>query len=119
MARARGRADLPSLNAPVTSSWCREQQDGPHLALVLELHVQPGARRTEVAGLHGGALKLRLAAPAVEGKANAELLRFVAEAFDVPRRQVTLLQGETARHKRLRVDGPKKRPDRAWGAHDA
>ena len=57
------------------------------------LHVQPGAKRTEVAGIHGeGAaarLKIRLAAPPVDGKANAELLRFLAAAFGVPQRAVT------------------------------
>jgi uncharacterized protein (TIGR00251 family) len=56
--------------------WLREDGD----ALVLALHVQPGARRTEVAGIHGDALKLRLAAPAMEGKANGALRAFLADA---------------------------------------
>ena len=46
-------------------------------------------------------------------------IALIAEAFAVPRRQVTLLQGETARHKRLRVDGPQARPDHAWGRRDS
>jgi hypothetical protein len=96
------------------SAWCRE--DGA--ALLLALHVQPGARRTEVAGTHGdGAdarLKLRLAAPPVDGKANAELLRFLAAAFGVPQRQATLVHGESSRKKLVRIDAPVARPDRDW-----
>ena len=91
--------------------WRREDAG----ALVLALHVQPGAARTEVAGTHGDALKIRLAAPPVDGKANAELLRFLADAFAVPLRQVTLVRGETARRKPVRVDAPRARPDRCWG----
>jgi len=81
---------------------------------VLTLHAQPGARRSEIVGVHGDALKLRLAAPAVEGKANAELVRFLAEAFGVPLRQVSLLRGETSRRKTVRVSDPARRPDRDW-----
>jgi hypothetical protein len=93
-----------------SSDWCREAQD----AVVLTLHVQPGARRTEVAGVHGDALKLRLAAPPVDGKANAALRAFLADAFGVPQRQVTLLRGETSRDKVVRVEAPVLRPDREW-----
>lgn len=82
--------------------------------MVLALHVQPGARRTEVAGLHGDALKLRLAAPAVEGKANAALREFLAAAFGVPLRSVTLLRGETSRDKVVRIAAPARRPDAHW-----
>lgn len=91
--------------------WRRERGS----ALVLALHVQPGAKRTEVAGLHGDALKIRLAAPAVDGKANAELLRFVAATFGVPRTRVALLHGETSRRKTVRIDQPALRPDAGWG----
>jgi uncharacterized protein len=76
---------------------------------------QPGAKNTRVAGVHGGALKIRLAAPAVDGKANAALTRFLAEAFDVPQRNVTLVGGETGRRKTVRIASPRARPDRAWG----
>ena len=74
------------------------------------LHVQPGAGRSEFAGMHGDALKLRLAAPPIEGKANAELIRFLAEAFGVPQRNVLLLRGETSRAKMVRVIAPRKLP---------
>lgn len=76
--------------------------------------MQPGAKRSEIAGVHGDALKIRLAAPAVDGKANAELVRFLAAAFGIPLRQVNLVRGETSRDKVVRVSDPKERPDRAW-----
>ena len=102
------------MSDPAFSAWRREDGDD----LVLMLHVQPGAKRTEVAGIHGeGAaarLKVRLAAPPVEGKANAELLRFLASVFGVPRRAVQLLRGESSRQKTVRVTRPARRPDRDW-----
>ena len=71
----------------------------------LRLHVQPGAKQTEIAGLHGDALKIRLAAPPVDGKANACLIEFIARQLGVAKSAVELLSGETSRSKRLRVDG--------------
>jgi len=59
-------------------------------------------------------LKVRLTAPPVDGKANAELLRFLAEAFGVPRRNVTLVRGETSRAKVVRIAHPAARPDLSW-----
>ena len=94
--------------------WRREEQTGTTGALVLSLHVQPGAKRTEVAGTHGDALKIRLAAPPVDGKANAELLRFLADAFGVPRHAVALLRGESSRQKTVRIEAPARRPDVEW-----
>lgn len=84
-------------------------------AVVLDLHVQPGAKRTGVAGSHGGRIRIRIAAPPVDGAANDELVRFLAEAFGVPKRQVTILNGATSRAKRVRIDSPVRRPDREWG----
>jgi uncharacterized protein (TIGR00251 family) len=78
--------------------------------VVLALHVQPGAKRSEFAGTHGDALKIKLAAPAVDGKANAELIRFLADAFGVPKRHVVLVRGETSRAKVVRVIAPTKQP---------
>lgn len=80
-------------------------------SLTLTLHVQPGAKRTEVAGLHGEALKIRLAAPPVEGQANSKLIAFLAEKFEVPVRCVALKQGETSRRKVVSVSGSKISPD--------
>ncbi len=118
-ALARGRrADIVPLRKLMTVAWCREDGDG----LVVLLHVQPGARRTEIAGVHGAGaqarLKVRVAAPPADGKANAELLRFLAAAFGVSLRAVTLLRGETSRQKTVQIAQPARRPDRTWGGVD-
>ena len=76
---------------------------GPDFAR-LTLHVQPGAKKTETAGLHGEALKIRLAAPPVDGKANAALIEFLAERLGVARAQVALKSGQTNRRKVLEID---------------
>ena len=90
------------MNAAALPSWLKQQGDD----WLLTLHVQPGARVSEVQGVHGDALKIRLAAPPVDGKANAELLRFVTAQLRVPRRAAELVAGHTARQKRLRISGP-------------
>ncbi len=71
--------------------------------VVLTLHIQPGAKKTEVAGLHGEALKLRLAAPPVDGKANECLLAFLAAQLGVAKSRVELVSGASARAKRVRI----------------
>jgi uncharacterized protein len=78
---------------------------------ILHLHVQPGAKRTGAAGTHGEALKIRLAAPAVEGKANAALVSFLAEKFGVPARQVVLVRGEKSREKVVEIAGSSRSPE--------
>ena len=83
--------------------------------ITLILHVQPGAKDTASAGLHGGALKIRLAAPPLEGRANEALLRFIADSFNVPLRKVELKQGEQSRHKRVEVCGSPVDPDSLLG----
>ncbi len=82
-------------------TWLRQDGDG----VVLTLHIQPGAKRTECAGLHGEAMKIRLAAPPVDGKANEALIVFLAKTLGVPKSNVDLISGETSRAKRVRVDG--------------
>ena len=91
--------------------WRREHVDG---SLALEVHVQPGAKKSEVAGVYGDALKVRVAAPPVEGKANAALIAFLADRFGVPRRSVTIVRGDAARRKTVLVSAPKRRPDQEW-----
>jgi uncharacterized protein (TIGR00251 family) len=71
----------------------------------LAVHVQPRAARSEVVGEHGGALKIRLAAPPVDNAANEALVAFVAERLGLPRRQVRLVGGLTNRRKLLEIDG--------------
>lgn len=73
--------------------------------LTLRLHVQPGARATGWAGRHGEALRLRLAAPAVDGRANAACIQFLAQAAGVPRGAVTIAHGERGREKLVRIAG--------------
>jgi uncharacterized protein (TIGR00251 family) len=73
--------------------------------VTLRLHIQPGAKKTEVAGLHGEALKIRLAAPPVDGKANAALIAFLAERLGVVKAGVSILSGDTSRAKYVRVAG--------------
>ncbi len=73
--------------------------------VTLRLHIQPGAKKTEVVGLHGEALKIRLAAPPVDGKANAGLIAFLAERLGVAKAAVSLVSGDTSRAKRVRIDG--------------
>jgi uncharacterized protein len=73
--------------------------------VILELHVQPGAKRSEFAGEHGDRMKLRLAAPAVEGKANEALVEFLAGYFGVPKRNVRVASGLKSRQKRVIIDG--------------
>lgn len=75
----------------MSGAWLR----GSGTALVLTLHIQPGARKTEIAGLHGEALKIRLAAPPVDGKANDRLIGFLAETLGVPRSNIELVAGAT------------------------
>ena len=71
--------------------------------LILDVRVQPRASRSEIAGLHGERLRIRLQAPPVDGKANAALVEFVAGLFAVPRARVTIEHGLTGRDKRLRL----------------
>jgi uncharacterized protein (TIGR00251 family) len=73
------------------------------MKVVLELHVQPGAKRTEFAGKHGERLKIRLAAPAADNKANQALVEFLAEYYGVPRRDVRILSGLRSRQKRVAI----------------
>ncbi len=82
-------------------AWAREGAGGA----VLELLVQPRASRTRVVGEHDGRLKIQLAAPPVDGEANAALQAFLAGVLGVKKADVTLLAGETGRRKRVRIAG--------------
>ena len=73
--------------------------------VMLRLHIQPGAKKTEVVGLHGEALKIRLAAPPVDGKANTCLMAFLADQLGVAKAAISLVSGDTSRAKRVRVCG--------------
>jgi uncharacterized protein (TIGR00251 family) len=76
-----------------------EREDGA----IFRVRVLPRSRRDEVVGLHGDALKIRLVAPPVEGKANRALQEFLARRLGVPRSAVEILSGHASRQKRVRV----------------
>lgn len=109
----RGRAGTARATTASTASapsWHRLQGD----RLVLEVHVQPGASRTGVAGLHGERLKIRLAARAVDGEANDCLIEFLAAKLGVARRAVSIEFGETSRRKRVSVQAPALGVEQLW-----
>ncbi len=81
--------------------WLREAPGG----VTLEILVQPRASRTRVVGEHDGRLKIQLAAPPVDGEANAELIEFLARRLGVRKAGVTIAHGETGRRKTVRVAG--------------
>ena len=90
--------------APAMSIWYRKSDDG---AWLLSIHAQPGAKRTEVAGLHGEA-------PALEDRANEALAEFIAARLGVARRDVALVSGARSREKRFAVRGAGVDPARLF-----
>ncbi len=74
-------------------------------AVRFAVRVQPRASRSEVAGLHGDAMKVRLAAPPVDGAANEALVRLLADLLGIPRRAVRIEGGHASRSKLVEVDG--------------
>jgi uncharacterized protein (TIGR00251 family) len=75
------------------------------LAVTIDIRVIPRSPRTRVDGERAGAILIRLAAPPVDGAANDALVAFLAEALDLPRRNVTLVAGDKSRNKRVKIDG--------------
>jgi len=71
--------------------------------VLLHVSVMPNAKRTQVDGLHDGALRVRLAAPPIEGRANEALVAWLAKSLGVPKRDVELLRGEASRRKQLAI----------------
>lgn len=72
---------------------------------VLRVHVQPGARESSIIGPHGDALKIRVAAPATDNRANTALVAYLAERLGVAKRQIHLLRGNAGRTKEILVEG--------------
>ena len=72
---------------------------------ILRVHVVPNAKIDSVVGEHGDAIKIKLRAPAVEGKANAALVRFLAKQMKLPRHTIVLQRGHRSRDKLIRIDG--------------
>jgi uncharacterized protein (TIGR00251 family) len=77
-----------------------KEQDG---VVTLRIRVQPRASRTELAGEHGGAIKLKIAAPPVDGKANEQCRRFLAKLLDVSAGSVEIIKGDSSRDKVIRI----------------
>lgn len=73
--------------------------------VIVTIHAQPGARSPGIAGEHGDALKIRVKAPPVDGKANHALAEFLARTLAIPASQVSLLSGDSSRRKRFRLEG--------------
>jgi uncharacterized protein (TIGR00251 family) len=85
------------------SNWFR--YDAAAQRLTLTLHVQPNARKSEVMGLHGEALKLKIAAPAVDNKANTALVVFLSDLLGVPKSTIAIRHGGTGRRKVVDIAG--------------
>ena len=88
-------------------TWYRASGEG----VAIQVHAQPGAKRTEVAGLYGDCLKVRLASPPVDGKANACLIEFLAKRLGVNRSKITITRGMSARRKTVHVAAAGLQPD--------
>lgn len=73
--------------------------------VLIRLHVQPKASKTRIAGIHDGCLKLAIAAPPVDGRANQEVVKFLADLLEIPSRDVTLKSGAQGRRKLVVIDG--------------
>lgn len=71
----------------------------------LRLLIQPKASKSEIVGPHNGALKIRIQAPPIEGRANEALIEFLSDIFHLPKRSIELLRGETGRTKTVEVTG--------------
>lgn len=82
-------------------NWLHPLNDG----CVLTVKVTPRANKSEIAGAESDWLRVRLQAPPVDGKANAELAAFLAKTFGIPKRAVELLAGDTSRLKRVKLHG--------------
>lgn len=81
------------------SAWIKPVDGG----VELNVHIQPGASKSEIAGLHGDAIKIRIKARPVEGAANAALTDFMATCLGVPRKAVRILRGDKSRRKSVWV----------------
>ena len=89
------------LASDVLPDWLQVKDD----KCVITIHVQPGAKRPGVVGPHGDALKIRIDSPPVDGRANLALISYLADRLDIPRNQIALVSGDTARRKRLAISG--------------
>jgi uncharacterized protein len=73
--------------------------------VILQIHVVPRSGKSEIAGVHGDALKLKIAAPPVEGQANAECIRFLSDILGIKKKQVRILSGHKSKKKTVAIEG--------------
>ena len=73
-------------------------------AISIAIKVAPRASRSEVVGMHDGALKIRIAAPPVDGAANAEMIKILAKFFGVAKSDISIVSGETSKNKRIKIE---------------
>ena len=92
-------------------TWLRYNAAARRLSLTL--HAQPNAKVSGIAGLHGDALKVRVAAPAVDNKANAALVEFLSGTLGVPKSAITIRHGATGRRKVVEITGGPELRERA------
>jgi uncharacterized protein (TIGR00251 family) len=88
------------------TSWFRWQAS----SLILEVAIQPGASKSEIVGMHGDQLKIRIQAPPVDGKANRAITEFLGKLFATPRSRINVIRGETSRRKTVQIDSPVNLP---------
>ncbi len=85
-------------NLPL-STWCKQKNN----VLILSLHIQPGSKCNQVAGIVGEELKIKIAASPIEDKANMELVRYLADLFKIPKNQIKIKRGLKSRHKVIEI----------------
>lgn len=86
--------------------WYKRKND----TVIINVYVQTGTKSTEIVGFFGDALKVRLASPPIDGRANDALLNCIAKLFNVPRRQVELVRGSKSRYKSISITGSTVEP---------
>jgi uncharacterized protein (TIGR00251 family) len=96
----------------MSTQWYRWADNGR--LLTLDLYIQPNASKTEISGLHDGALKIKVAAPPADHKANDKLLDFLRKSFKVGKNQVHLKHGDHNRHKVVEIIEPQVSPENLW-----
>ena len=91
----------------MSAAWYTQAHD----IITLKTYIQPGAKHNAIMGLHNDALKIRLTTPAIEGRANSALLKYIAELFEVSRANITLKRGDTSRYKTIEIHHSRINPD--------
>jgi hypothetical protein len=89
------------MNIPIPDGLVTVVADG----IIIRIHLQPRASKTEICGMQGDELKVRVTSPPVDDAANRLCIEFFAKAFKLPKSAVTIISGHKSRHKRLHISG--------------